>query len=404
MKIYQVGGSVRDQILGRVVNDRDWLVVGSSPAELIAQGFKPVGKDFPVFLHPQTFEEYALARTERKIANKKGHGDFIFYYDKNVRVEEDLIRRDLTINAIAIDENGNFIDPFHGQEDIKNKVFRHLSLAFAEDPLRIMRVARFCAQFPEFTIAPETLTLMQKMVQNGELENLPAERIWQEFSRGLSETAPISMINALDNIGALAKILPELTNLKNVAQALPWHPEKDAYEHTLLVLSAITKLSIKPQVRFAALCHDIGKGKSATKDLPNHPHHHLLGAELVANLCRRLKTPNLYQSLAEVACKYHDLVFKLNDNPKIIENWQTLFEGVDLWRRPQVLGELLLIVTADFQGRPGYANKEMKFTKIVEKIAREVNAPFTECKPTDKASKEAIIKSRIILAVNNYCQ
>jgi len=401
MKIYQVGGSVRDQILGKTPKDRDWLVVNSSVENMLRLGYKPVGKDFPVFLHPQTKEEYALARVERKIENKRGHGDFSFYYAPDVSVEDDLLRRDLTINAIAIDDQGKLVDPFGGEQDIKNKILRNVSKAFSEDPLRILRVARFSAQLPEFTIADETLLLMQKMVANEDLAFLSAERIWQELVRGLAEKKPRKMFEILSNIGALKKILPEVDNLKGVPQKKSRHPEKDVFEHTMLTMEAITKLTTKPHIRFAALCHDLGKAMTAKEYLPAHPNHHLQGVNIIEKLAKRLKIPSKFNHISKLSCRWHDAVFKLEQDPKNLELWFDLITGIDLWRRPWQLDELLLVANADFQGRPNYLNTEFKFINIAKKISNQVKKSLINQMITDKNSRDNLIRLNIEKAVFN---
>lgn len=408
MKIYQVGGSVRDQLLGKVINDRDWLVVGASFEEMLKLGFKPVGKDFPVFLHPQTHEEYALARTERKSSNKRGHGDFVFYYAPEVTVQEDLSRRDLTINAIAIDEEGLIIDPFNGREDIKNKIFRHISPAFSEDPLRILRVARFCAQMPQFTVADETIILMTQMTANDDLAHLSSERIWQELSRGLSEENPRKMFELLDKIGALEKIIPELTALKNLPQIKECHSEQNIFEHSLLVLDTITILTKSPEIRFAALCHNLGKAQTAIEFLPKNNEYETRGVAIIENICARLKTATQYTQLAKISCRWHKIVFDLSKSPKDENLWWDLLSGIDLWRRPEQFRALMFVVNAIYQGRYGFSGKNFEFIKTVEMLANEVTKEFSSVeKPTDKISREKIIRERIKKTLNlfpNKCE
>ena len=278
---YLVGGAVRDHLLGRTVKDRDYVVVGASPEWMLQAGFRPVGKDFPVFLHPETQEEYALARTERKTA--KGYHGFQFYTDASVTLEQDLARRDLTINAMAQANNGELIDPYHGLGDLNNKILRHVSDAFAEDPVRILRVARFAARYAPlgFTVADETLALMRTMVQNGEVDTLVPERVWQEMEAALSEPIPTRFIEVLRDCGALAIIFPALERLFGVPQKPEFHPEIDCGIHTLMVLQAACQLSSDPKIRFAALTHDLGKGLTPPALLPSHTGHEVLGKQLV---------------------------------------------------------------------------------------------------------------------------
>jgi tRNA nucleotidyltransferase (CCA-adding enzyme) len=287
MKTYIVGGAVRDAMLGLAIKDRDYVVVGATPAAMLAQGFIPVGKDFPVFLHPQTHEEYALARTERKTA--PGYKGFVFHTDAAVTLEEDLIRRDLTINAMAQDENGQLIDPFGGRQDLAQKIFRHVSPAFAEDPVRILRLARFAARFPQFTVAPETNHLMQQMVTAGEVDALVPERVWQELARGLMEQQPSRMFAVLRECGALQRILPELDALWGVPQPAPYHPEIDTGVHVMMVIDYAASQHASLPIRCAALLHDLGKGATPPKQWPHHHGHELLGEKLVEQVCRRLK-------------------------------------------------------------------------------------------------------------------
>ncbi|HHJ80914.1 MAG TPA: multifunctional CCA addition/repair protein, partial [Candidatus Tenderia electrophaga] len=289
MQIYQVGGAVRDKLLGLPVKDHDWVVVGATPDEMRQQGYRQVGKDFPVFLHPQTHEEYALARTERKTG--PGYTGFTFHAAVDVSLEEDLIRRDLTINAIAMAEDGSITDPFNGQRDLQQKVLRHVSPAFSEDPVRILRIARFYARFAPlgFTIADETLSLMQTMVSHGEVDTLVAERVWQESQRALGEQQPRAFFETLRHCGALARIFPELDALFGVPQTEKHHPEIDTGIHTLMVLEQACLLSTEPRVRFAALLHDLGKGNTPKQEWPRHIGHEARSLPLVKQLCQRLR-------------------------------------------------------------------------------------------------------------------
>ena len=349
MKSYVVGGAVRDALLGLAVKDRDWVVVGATPEDMLARGFRPVGKDFPVFLHPDTQEEYALARTERKTA--PGYHGFVFHAAPDVTLEQDLVRRDLTINAIARADDGTLTDPFGGQADIRDRVFRHVSDAFAEDPVRILRLARFAARFPDFTVAPETLALMRQMVEHGEVDALVAERVWQEVARGLMEAAPSRMIELLRACGALARILPELDALWGVPQPPLHHPEVDTGLHMMLVIDYAAERGFELAVRFAALMHDLGKGATPPQDWPSHHGHEGRGITLIEALCKRLKVPNECRELALMAAREHGNVGRaeiLRANTLV-----TLFERCDAFRKPQRFAQLLQACECDFRGRGG---------------------------------------------------
>ena len=295
LQIYCVGGAVRDKLLGLPVQDHDWVVVGSTPEQMVERGFKPVGSDFPVFLHPETHEEYALARTERKVA--QGYKGFTVYATPDVTLEQDLLRRDFTINAIAQDADGNLIDPYGGQADLKAGVLRHVSAAFAEDPVRILRAARFAARFG-FTIAPETLALMRAMVDNGEVDALVAERVWQELARGLMEKHPSRFFTTLRECGALKKILPEVDALFGVPQPAHYHPEIDCGIHAMMVVDDTAQHGYSLEVRFAALGHDLGKGTTPADILPRHIGHEMRSVDLLKALCERLRVPGECRDLA----------------------------------------------------------------------------------------------------------
>ena len=349
METYLVGGSVRDQLLGLPIKDKDWVVVGSTPEEMLAQGYQAVGKDFPVFLHPETHEEYALARTERKTA--PGYKGFVVHAEPDVSLEQDLLRRDLTINAIAQDENGHLIDPHNGQQDLKDKVLRHVSPAFTEDPVRVLRIARFAARF-NFTIADETKQLIQQMVAAKELDHLVSERVWQELVKALESEQPSLFFMALRDTNALASIFPEIDQLFGVPQAPKWHPEIDTGIHVMMVLDQAAKLSQEITVRFAALCHDLGKGTTPAEILPQHIGHEARSVSLTAALCQRLRVPKDIQSLALKVAEYHThvhLLFELR--PATILK---VFEALDAFRRPERFEHFLLAGEADFRGRPGY--------------------------------------------------
>jgi tRNA nucleotidyltransferase (CCA-adding enzyme) len=357
MQIYLVGGAVRDELLGLPVRERDWVVVGARAEELQAQGFKPVGKDFPVFLHPRNGEEYALARTERKTG--PGYRGFETLFSPDVTLEQDLERRDLTINAIAKDpDGGGLIDPFGGQRDLSERVLRHVSGAFVEDPVRVLRVARFAARFAPlgFKVAPETLDLMREIAARGELDTLVSERVWQETQRALEMPAPARFFEVLRDANALPIIFPELHALFGVPQPEQWHPEIDTGVHTLMVLEQAAKLSDDPVVRLAALTHDLGKGTTPPSEWPRHIAHEQRGVALVEALCDRLKIPNAYRELAVLVSRYHldaHRVTELRDNTLL-----ELLERLDAFRRPARFEQWVLACEADARGRKGLENRE----------------------------------------------
>lgn len=356
MDIFLVGGAVRDQLLGLTVNEQDWVVVGSTPQQMVDLNFTPVGKDFPVFLHPTTKEEYALARTERKTG--PGYSGFECYAADDVSLEEDLLRRDLTINAIAKDADGNLVDPHNGIKDIEAKILRHVSDAFAEDPVRILRVARFAARFHHlgFSIASETMTLMSNMVTNGEVNHLVAERIWKEWSRALSEQAPEVFITVLNECGALKVLMPEIHRLFGVPQPPKHHPEIDCGIHSLMSLQQAALLSNNCEVRFAALVHDLGKGVTPSDVLPSHHGHEQSGLSIIEDLCRRLTIPNDFKHLARAVCQFHTHCHRAFElNPKTIVN---TLEQLDAFRRPERFDQFLLACEADSRGRTGFENRE----------------------------------------------
>ena len=344
-----VGGAVRDALLGLPVNDHDWVVVGASPQEMIAAGFLPVGKDFPVFLHPQTREEHALARTERKTA--RGYHGFAFHAEADVTLEQDLARRDLTINAIAQDESGHLIDPYDGQRDLERKVLRHVTLAFREDPVRILRVARFAARFADFSIAPETLALMREMVEAGEVDALVAERVWQELARGLMEDHPSRMFETLRACGALARLLPEVDVLWGVPQRADYHPEVDTGVHLMMVLDMSAQLKAPLPVRFACLTHDLGKGTTPADVLPKHIGHEIRSADLLKVVCERLRIPVECRELADVVAREHGNIHRSAEfgAAAIVR----LLERCDAFRKPQRFELVLLACECDKRGRGG---------------------------------------------------
>ena len=351
MDIYLVGGAVRDQLLGIPSYDKDWMVVGSSPQEMLAQGFRAVGQDFPVFLHPETQEEYALARTERK--SGQGYTGFECHYAPDVTLEDDLARRDLTINAIAQSSDGTLHDPYGGESDLHNRVLRHVSPAFSEDPLRVLRVARFAAKLQPlgFTIATETMALMQQIVDSGELQHLTAERIWQEWQKSLSTSEPQVFLEILKQCGALAVILPEINRLFGVPQPERWHPEIDTGIHTLMVAKQATLLSPNLAVRFAAQVHDLGKGVTPESEWPSHKMHCHTGIKLIKQLCQRLTVPNEYRDLALLVCQHHSNIHRTLELKA--STALKLLNQIDAWRKPQRFEQILLCCQADHQGRLG---------------------------------------------------
>lgn len=355
MQFYLVGGAVRDKLLKFPYHERDWLVVGATRQQMLDQGFQQVGKDFPVFLHPKTKEEYALARTERKSA--PGYTGFTFDASEHVTIEEDLIRRDLTINAIAESADGGIIDPYGGAEDIKNKVLRHVSPAFAEDPVRILRVARFSARYAYlgFTIAEETIELMRTMVQSGEVDHLVPERVWKEFNRALDERSPSQFIHALRNCDALDRIMPELDALFGVPQRKEHHPEVDTGIHTLLSLDKTVELGGDAETRFSALLHDLGKAETPRDVLPRHIGHEEKSVPLVKKLCSRLSAPNEFRDLAVLVAQYHTHCHRALELKA--QTIQKLLESLDAARKPERFQKFLLACQADSQGRTGFENR-----------------------------------------------
>ncbi|HMX16758.1 MAG TPA: multifunctional CCA addition/repair protein [Rhodocyclaceae bacterium] len=353
MKIYCVGGAVRDELLGLPVQDRDWVVVGASPAEMVTRGFRPVGKDFPVFLHPETNEEYALARTERKTA--PGYKGFVFHAAPDVTLDEDLARRDLTINAMARDDGGTLIDPFDGRADLERRVLRHVSPAFAEDPVRILRVARFAARFADFAVATDTMALMGRMVEAGEADALVPERVWQELARGLMEGRPARMLEVLRACGALARLLPEVDALWGVPQRADYHPEVDTGAHMLLVMDATAHLGLSLPARFAALTHDLGKAGTPPDVLPRHLGHEARSVALLDPLCERLRVPAECRDIAVLTARLHGDVHKVDGlRPATMVK---ILEQCDVFRRPERLAQVLGACEADFRGRLGWDDR-----------------------------------------------
>lgn len=355
MQVYLVGGAVRDEQLGVRFNERDWCVVGSTPEEMLADGYQQVGKDFPVFLHPDTGEEYALARTERKTA--PGYHGFAFNFSSDVTIEEDLLRRDLTINAIAKDVDGICIDPHGGQRDIENRILRHVSGAFAEDPVRILRVAKFAARFSHlgFSIAEDTMRLMRAMVDDGEIDTIVPDRIWKETKEALSGKNSRIFFEVLRECGALGRLFPEIEALFGVPQPEKWHPEIDTGVHTMMVLEQAEKLSDDLEVRFAALVHDLGKGTTPKNKLPSHPGHEIRSCKLIRRVAERLPVPRACRDLALLVAEFHTHCHRANElRDKTIVR---VLEKTDAFRRPGRFEQFLLACEADARGRAGLENQ-----------------------------------------------
>jgi len=352
VKSYLVGGAVRDSLLGLPVKDRDWVVVGATPEEMLNAGYQQVGRDFPVFLHPQSREEYALARTERKSGS--GYTGFIVHAAPDVSLEQDLLRRDLTVNALAQDENGHIVDPFNGQHDLRNRILRHVSPAFSEDPLRVLRVARFAARYAHlsFRIADETMSLMHAMTDAGELAHLTTERVWKETENALHTRNPQVYFQVLRDCGALKVLFPEIDALFGVPAPAKWHPEIDTGVHALMTLTMAAMLSPEVDVRFATLCHDLGKALTPKELWPRHHGHGPAGVKLIAGLCQRLRVPNEIRDLAKLVAEFHDLIHTFPIlQPKTIVK---LFDSIDAWRKPQRVEQIALTSEADVRGRTGF--------------------------------------------------
>ncbi|MBL4940741.1 MAG: multifunctional CCA addition/repair protein [Colwellia sp.] len=401
LNIYLVGGAVRDRLLNRAVKDHDYLVVGASVKEMLALGFKQVGKDFPVFLHPKTKQEYALARTERK--QGQGYTGFSCYAEPDVTLEQDLLRRDLTVNAMAMSCAGEIIDPYHGQQDLKDRVLRHVSAAFIEDPLRVLRVARFAARYHNdgFTIADETFTLMAKISESGELSSLSAERIWQEMQRSLNEDHPEVFFKILHRCQALKAIWPELDVLWGVPNPAQWHPEICSGIHTLMVLQQAVLLTAtnenKTAIRFAALCHDLGKGLTQSEHWPSHRGHEKAGLPLVEKISQQLKVPNYCKQLALKVCEHHlhcHKAFQLKASTLL-----RIFNQLDVWRKPQEFDDFLIACKSDFLGRLNFESRpypQEQYLKDTMLAARKINAKsFVEQGLQGVAIKEAMAKARL---------
>ena len=403
MKIYLVGGAVRDTLLNQTVVDKDYVVVGSSVEEMLEQGYQQVGKDFPVFLHPKTQQEYALARTERKTGY--GYQGFSCNANKQVTLEEDLLRRDLTINAIAQDEQGTLYDPFQGIKDIEAKILRHVSQAFVEDPLRVLRVARFAARFHHlgFTVAPETLQLMTDIANSGELEHLTPERVWQECDKALGSQSPQIFFEVLRQCQALVVLFPEIDELFGVPQPEKWHPEIDSGIHTLMVLEQTSLLSVNKAVRFAALVHDLGKALTPKQDWPKHYGHGQKGLPAIKALCARIKVPNDYRDLALLVSDQHQNIhnaFELR-----AETIVKLFDKADLWRKPQRLTDLLLCCHGDIRGRTGFEDAlypQAQYLQQCYQLATQVDVQSIIAEGHQGAAIKSQLQLKRIQCVNDF--
>ncbi|MBL4572561.1 MAG: multifunctional CCA addition/repair protein [Gammaproteobacteria bacterium] len=398
MEIYLVGGAVRDNLLDIPVRDKDWVVVGSNARLMKEQGYLQVGKGFPVFLHPDTKQEYALARTERKVG--AGYLGFEFDASEFVTLEQDLLRRDLTINAIAESRDGQIIDPYNGRQDIKDKILRHVSPAFAEDPLRVLRVAKFAARFEKlgFTVAPETLRLMNNIVQSGEIDALVRERVWQEIEQAMGGPAPDVFIRVLRECGALDSILPEVDRLFGVPQPAKYHPEVDTGLHTLLSLQQAAKLTSDPVVRYATLVHDVGKGVTDKAKWPSHHAHETLGLPLQAEISKRLHVPNEFSKLAALVCEHHTKLHRIKElRPTTLLQ---LIESLDGFRRPERVQKFLLACEADAKGRTGFEERDYPqnayLTTVLSELSQlDIGALLKEAKPQN--TQEFVQQSRLRL-------
>ena len=396
MKVYRVGGAVRDELLGLAVKDHDWVVVGATPEMLVERGFQPVGRDFPVFLHPETHEEYALARTERKTA--PGYRGFAVHYAPDVTLEDDLLRRDLTINAMARDADGTLIDPHGGLADLRAGVLRHVGAAFTEDPVRVLRLARFAARFERFGVAPETMALMRRMVEHGEVDALVAERVWQELSRGLMERHPSRMFAVLRDCGALARILPEVDRLWGIPQPVEQHPETDTAVHVMMSIDHAAAAQAPLAVRFATLLHDIGKGATPREQWPHHAGHEDRSADLIDALCERLRAPLECRELARLVAREHELMHRALELRA--DTLTRLLERLDVLRKPQRLEQLIAACEADWRGRLGCGDRpwpQAERLRLAAQAMRSVDAGAIAAAHADSTSgiREAVHDARV---------
>lgn len=403
MKQYLVGGALRDELLNLTVVDRDWVVVGSTPQEMLSAGFKSVGKDFPVFLHPESHEEYALARVERKTG--PGYHGFEFNTDSTVTLEEDLSRRDLTINAMARRDTGEIVDPFNGIKDLESRLLRHVSRAFTEDPVRVLRIARFMARLSHlgFCVAEDTVLLIQSMVNNGEVANLVAERVWQEMQGALAAQTPRAFFDTLRQCSALASILPEVNALFGVPQPEKWHPEIDSGLHTMMVLEQCALLSVDAEVRFAGLCHDLGKATTPADVLPSHSGHEQRGALITETLCQRLRVPRKTTELAVLSARYHTHCHRVRDlNAGSLAK---LLQSLDVIRKPQRFEQFLLVCTADARGRLGFENTLYPQADILKNAAqafRDINVSDIARQCADKSTIADVVTQTRVNAMKQW--
>lgn len=387
MQIYRVGGAIRDQILGLPVKDTDWVVTGSTPEAMIKAGYQPIGKDFPVFLHPHSKEEYALARTERKIA--QGYAGFSFNTNPEITIEQDLARRDLTINAIAEDDQGNLIDPFNGNLDIQNRVLRHVSEAFVEDPVRVLRVARFAARFAHlgFSIADETQQLIHAIGESGELDALVPERVWSELVRALGENDPQVFFTSLRDCQVLHYLFPEIDNLFGVPQTAKFHPEVDTGIHLMMALKKSAELAQDDDVRFAVLTHDLGKANTPDDILPGHHGHEQRGVKLTRNFCKKWRVPKAYSELALMTCEFHTHIhraYELNPNTLL-----KLFIQTDIFRRPERFEKMTQACLADARGRTNFENDPYPQAAYATRLKDKLNdLDISEVLESGKQGKE----------------
>lgn len=400
MQVYLVGGAVRDRLLGRAVGERDWVVVGATPAELTAQGYSAVGKDFPVFLHPQSKEEYALARQERKVA--PGYHGFTTVFSPDVTLEEDLKRRDLTINAMAEDAAGDIVDPYGGQRDLRDRLLRHVSEAFVEDPVRVLRVARFAARYADlgFRLAPETAALLAHMTVSGEIAALTPERVWRETARALLEPRPEVFFQILLECGALAVLMPELTALHGVPQPPKWHPEVDTFVHVMLSIAIAAQRQAPLTVRYAVLVHDLGKALTPPAQWPSHHQHEQLGLAPIETLSQRLRAPNECRELALLTARHHTLVHRALELRAV--TLMKLLAETDALRRPQRFQELLLACECDARGRTGLESRpypQADYLRQVQAAAAAANLSSEEREGLAGPQIGAALQERRLAAV-----
>jgi len=372
MKIYQVGGAIRDRLLGLASQDIDWVVTGATPEQMVEHGYKPIGKDFPVFLHPDSKQEYALARTERKVA--RGYAGFQFKTDPNITIEQDLQRRDLTINAIALDEKGALIDPFNGQQDIERRVLRHVSDAFVEDPVRVLRVARFAARYAHlgFNIADETRQLIGQIGASGELDALVAERVWTEMYKALGEPDPQVFFTSLRECGVLKTLFPEIDALFGVPQPPRYHPEIDTGVHVMMCLKRSAELDFDTDIRFAVLMHDLGKATTPAEILPSHRGHEMRGVAIAGEFCRKWKAPKAITDLALLTVEYHTHIHRAYEmKPSTLLEF---FRKTDSFRRPERFYKMTRACIADARGRTGYENDPYPQADYAVRLVNRLNA------------------------------